>query len=131
LILEMGPDPTWTYFWPAVNKRPTSLWPGYFLAWSKGEKMKNLVFLGEIFQTQTQSKMAGPTQAKKNWPGHITAWYKMQENTFFWIFKRLSGLCSLAVWFIASYWSHVLSLMSTHSIIYPTLIRIAIDSIHK
>jgi len=31
LVLEMGPDPTWAYFWPAVNKRPTSLWPKYFL----------------------------------------------------------------------------------------------------
>jgi len=26
------PDPTRTYFWPSVNKRPTRLWPGYFLA---------------------------------------------------------------------------------------------------
>jgi len=28
--VEMGPDPTRAYFWPAVNKRPTCLWPGYF-----------------------------------------------------------------------------------------------------
>jgi len=28
---EMGPDPTGAYFWPKVNKRPTRLWPGYFL----------------------------------------------------------------------------------------------------
>jgi len=26
----MGHDPTQAYFWPAVNKRPTHLQPGYF-----------------------------------------------------------------------------------------------------
>jgi len=31
VITEMGPDPARTYFWPAVNKRPTRLWPEYFL----------------------------------------------------------------------------------------------------
>jgi len=31
LIIEIGPDPTRAYFWPAVNKKPTRLWPGYFL----------------------------------------------------------------------------------------------------
>jgi len=36
--LDLGPyltrpDPTQAYFWPAVNKRPTQLWPGYFLTW--------------------------------------------------------------------------------------------------
>jgi len=53
----MGPDPTWAYFWPAVNKRPTHLWPGNFLTRPKanfqGKKLENFVFLGEIFQTQT------------------------------------------------------------------------------
>jgi len=29
--LEMGPDPTQAYFWPTINKRPSCLWPGYFL----------------------------------------------------------------------------------------------------
>jgi len=37
-IIERGPDltqpnPTQTYFWPAVNKRSTRLWLGYFLTW--------------------------------------------------------------------------------------------------
>jgi len=31
LKLEMSPDPTRAYFWPAVNKRATCLWPRYFL----------------------------------------------------------------------------------------------------
>jgi len=35
LYLEMGPDPTRAYFWPAVNKRLTRLWPEYFLTWPK------------------------------------------------------------------------------------------------
>jgi len=30
-LVEIGPDPTRAYFWPAVNKRPTCLWLGYFL----------------------------------------------------------------------------------------------------
>jgi len=76
-ILEMGPDPTRAYFWPAVNKRPTWLWPGYFLTWPKaiffdprGKKLKNLTFLGEIFEIQTQAinGWPNPTQATKNWP---------------------------------------------------------------
>jgi len=29
--LDMGPDLTQAYFWSAVNKRPTRLWPRYFL----------------------------------------------------------------------------------------------------
>jgi len=35
LRLEMGPDPTQAYFWPAVNKRPTCLWPGYYWPYPK------------------------------------------------------------------------------------------------
>jgi len=58
----MGPDPTRAYFWPAVNKRPTRLQPGYFLTWPeeiffdpKGKKLKKSTFLGEIFPIQTQT----------------------------------------------------------------------------
>jgi len=54
------PEPTQAYFWPAVNKRLTRLWPGYFLTQPKeilfdpnGKKLKNLGFFGEIFQTLT------------------------------------------------------------------------------
>jgi len=43
--------PTQAYFWPAVNKRPTHLRPGYFPTWPeeiffdpKGKKLKNLTF---------------------------------------------------------------------------------------
>jgi len=48
-------DPIRAYFWPAVNKRPTRLWPGYFLTqpeeifWSHGKKFENLdVFRGNF-----------------------------------------------------------------------------------
>jgi len=57
------PSPTWAYFWPAVNKRPTHLWPGYFLTHPEdiffGSKRKKLIyfgFLGEIFHTQTKQR---------------------------------------------------------------------------
>jgi len=60
--LEMGPDPTRAYFWPAVKKRPTRLWPGYFptlpediLFDPRGKKLKNLTFLEEIFQILIQA----------------------------------------------------------------------------
>jgi len=72
----MGPDPTLAYFWPAVNKRPTRLRPMYFLTQSGREKLKNFGFLGEIFQTQTQTKDGWPDQTQpeqqKSWPGPIT-----------------------------------------------------------
>jgi len=67
-FLEMGPDPTRAYFWPTVNKRPTRLWPGYFPTRPeaiffdpKGKKLKNLTFLEEIFEIQTQTI--------NGWPG--------------------------------------------------------------
>jgi len=72
-----GSDPTQTYFWPAVNKRPNRLWPGYFLTQPKeiffdpkGKKLKNLTFLGEIFKIQTQTINGWPnlTRSTKNWP---------------------------------------------------------------
>jgi len=39
------PDLTQAYFWPAVNRRPTRLWPGYFLT-----------RLEEIFFAQREKK---------------------------------------------------------------------------
>jgi len=78
------PDPTWGYFWPAVNKRLTSLWPSYFLTQPKeiifdpdGIKLENLTFSGEIFKTQTLDGWPNLTRATKNWldPGQkILIW---------------------------------------------------------
>jgi len=52
----MGPDPTRAYIWPAVNKRLTRLWPGYFLHNPKR------------FFLHKKTWMADPTRATKNWP---------------------------------------------------------------
>jgi len=70
--VETGPDPTQpdqAYFWHAENKRSTCIWPGYFLTWleeiffdPKGKKLENLMFLGEIFQTQTMNGWPDPDQ---------------------------------------------------------------------
>jgi len=66
------PDPTRAYFWPAVNKRPTRLLPEYFPTQPeeiffdpKGKKLKNLTFLGEIFQIQTQIINGWPNPSHK------------------------------------------------------------------
>jgi len=68
------PDPTWAYFWPAVNKRPTRLWPGYFLTWPEDiffdpKWKKFAIFRGNFpTQTKTVNSWPNPTQATKNWP---------------------------------------------------------------
>jgi len=56
----MSLDPTRAYFWPAANKMPTHILPGYFLTRPDEifltQKEKNWKFgiLGEILQTQRQ-----------------------------------------------------------------------------
>jgi len=56
----MGPSPTRAYFWPTFD--PGTFWPD-----PKGKKLKNLTFLGKIFQIQTQiiNGWPNPTQATK------------------------------------------------------------------
>jgi len=65
---------TRAYFWPAVSKRPFWLDPKRFIFYHKGRKLKILGFLGEIFQTQTQTKDGWPypTRVKHFWPCPIT-----------------------------------------------------------
>jgi len=91
------PDSTRAYFWPAVNKRPTRLWPGYFPTRPeaiffdpKGKKLKNLTFLGEIFWilTQTINGWPDPTRVKIFWPGPITS-----ANSFVAFFYRNLSIC--------------------------------------
>jgi len=71
-LLEMGPDLTQPehIFDLQQVKRPTRLWPRYFLTrpnkiffGSEGKKLKNLVFLVEVFQSQTQTKNGWPDPA--------------------------------------------------------------------
>jgi len=87
LWIEMGPCQIWAYFWPAVNRRQTHLWIGYFwpnliiFFWPVGKKLKNFRFSGEI--------LAGST-----WPGqpplgysdltHIWLWLWWVRVKFFW-----------------------------------------------
>jgi len=72
------PDPTRAYFWPAVNKRPTRLWPGYFPTRPeaiffdpKEKKLKNLTFLAEIswILNQTINGRPDPSHKKLTRPG--------------------------------------------------------------
>jgi len=57
----MGPDPTRAYFWPAVNKKPTRLWPECYLTQNakgffdpKCKIFEKFGITGEIFHTQTK-----------------------------------------------------------------------------
>jgi len=87
-----GPDPTRAYFWPATNKKLSRLWPQDCLTPvlsdptrrdffdPRGKKLKNLTFLGEIFQIQTQTINGWPdlNRVKNFWPGPITNHNKMR-----------------------------------------------------
>jgi len=52
------------------NEADPLTWPEDTFLDPKGKKLKNLTFLGEIFQTQTQTINGWPdlTRATKNWP---------------------------------------------------------------
>jgi len=82
--LEMCPDPTRTYFWPAVKKRPTLLWPGYFLIWPndifltrRAKNWKIECFKGKFSKSIPKPKMADPTRVKIFWPGPIITQNKL------------------------------------------------------
>jgi len=72
------PDPTPAYFWPTVNKRPTCLWPRYFLTrheeifFDPKEKLKNFTFLRGNFPNSNPNQewltQPNPTRTTKNWP---------------------------------------------------------------
>jgi len=49
---------------------PTRLWPRHFLTWLEGNFFKNLKYLGDIFQIQTQNINGWPNLARatKNLP---------------------------------------------------------------
>jgi len=72
------PDPTRAYFWPAVNKRPTWLWPGYFP--TRPEAIFFDVFRGNFpnsnpnhkWLTRLEPQKIDPTRVKNFWPGPIT-----------------------------------------------------------
>jgi len=79
------PDPTQAWFWPAVNKRPTCLWPRYFLTqpeeiffWPRGKQLKILGFLGEMFQTQNQRWLTQPRLITNDY--HIKIITKIEKD---------------------------------------------------
>jgi len=100
--LEMGPDPTRAYFWPAVNKRPARppLTQVLFdptrriFFWPNGEKLKNLTFLGEIFQIQTQTINGWPDPGQK-FTSYFAQWHGVHLSNCF----RLSSEGSLLLVF--------------------------------
>jgi len=68
----MGPYPTRAYFWLAVNKRPTCLWPRYFL--TRGENIEKFDVFRRNFPNPNHIQLTQPylTRATKNWPEPIT-----------------------------------------------------------
>jgi len=73
------PDPTRAYFWPAVNKRPTRLWPEYFptqrdFFWPEGQKIEKIdIFWGNFPNSNPNHKwLTRPDPGQKFWPGPIT-----------------------------------------------------------
>jgi len=78
----MGPDPTRAYFWPAVNKRPTRLRPGYFpirpediFLIRKQKNWKIWCIRGNFPNSNPNHNLLiwpDPTWVKNFWPGTIT-----------------------------------------------------------
>jgi len=84
---ESWPDQTQAYFWPAVNKRLTRLWPEYFLTepgaffWLKGKKIGKFgIFRGNFpspnlsqrWLTRPEQQKIDPTRVKNIGPRPIT-----------------------------------------------------------
>jgi len=106
-------DPTRAYFWPAVNKRQSSLQPGYFLTRpkdiffdTKGKKLKNLTCLGEIFQIQTQIMNGWPNPSHQKLtlpnPGQkfLTQTHHYSLAAYFidkGVWRHLSAGCSASI----------------------------------
>jgi len=80
------PDPTLTYFWPAVNKRQPCLWPDpkrFFCL--KGKKLKIWDFWGKF--SKPKLRMVDPTRATKNWSDPAQKIWPITSLTN-WIFKH-------------------------------------------
>jgi len=90
--LEMGPDPTQAYFWPAVNSRTACPWPGYFLTWPHeiffNPKEKNWK-IGKF--SKFISGWPDTTWVKTFLPGPITRLQSLKSNSQ-WSIVRLQQL---------------------------------------
>jgi len=84
---EPWPYLTQAYFWPAVNKRPTRLWPGYFLTWAKdffwpeGKKIeKFVIFRGNFPKPNSNHRwltLPDPCQKFLTWTHHYCVWWSI------------------------------------------------------
>jgi len=70
---EPWPEPTRAYFWPAVNKRPTRLWPLSNFFWPEGKKIENFdIFRGNFPNSNPNHKWLtrpNPSHKKLTRPG--------------------------------------------------------------
>jgi len=85
---KLDPDLTRAYFWPAVNKRPTQLWRGYFLIQPKNifltRRAKNWEIRdsGENFQTQTKDGWPNPSSKNLTWPNPSQKFFTLTHHYF-------------------------------------------------
>jgi len=85
----MGPDPTRAYFGPAVNKRPTCLWPGHFSTqrdffWLERKKIETLSIFRGNFPNPNHKWLTRPT---KNWPTRsqkFLTWVSLGQVSHLW-----------------------------------------------
>jgi len=85
-LLEMGPDPTWAYFWRAVNERLTCLEPGYFLtspAKILFDFKEKTIFRWYFPNPIPKMRMTRPNPSNKilTWPRPITNIYHLSGFT--------------------------------------------------
>jgi len=87
---EMSPDPDRAYFWLAVNKRPTCLWPKEIF-WSEGEKMEKIGTLRRNFLnadpnqrwlTQPDPSNKKLIQSHHPWPNGHGIWLRTWRPGF-------------------------------------------------
>jgi len=84
------PNPIRTYLWPAVNKRPTWLWPGYFLTqpddffWPKGQKFDFFPnpYPNQRWLTRPRSKNFDPDSSLRPKPNNLTQMVQPLLATF-------------------------------------------------
>jgi len=125
----LWPNPTR----PAANKGPTRLQPGYFLTRPeeiffdpKRKKLKNLTFLGEIFQIQTQTINDWPDPSHKkltqpdpdpsllDTPKHIVEQFKVKNSKINSLFTNIRLDAVAKSWFFCK---HYLSLCTYEMVV--------------
>jgi len=119
LWLEMGPDPTRAYFWPAVNKRLACLWPGYFFTQPQDvflirrEKIEKFDNFSKFSKFKPKPKMAYPTQPEpqKIDPTHhyLCCLFNSCFSSFIFVFK-VNKVFLITLLFSLYRWDRKLSL---------------------